>query len=338
MHPRGIYTLANDAVYDHLVALLNSLEQLAGDALPICVIPYDDRCDAVARELARRSNVSWFDDRATIARWERFVTEVWRAHPTAMDVWTRRYGTACVHRLGEHRRFCAFDGPFEQFLYLDADILVLSSVRPFFDALAGHDVVVYDDQYNGPSHVFDLAAPRLRELFSPDRLHQEIFCSGVFASHRGLFDSGRREWLLSQLRAGDAEVLYPWAPDQTILNYMALRSGQRIHNFFHALPPGVRAETCVTSPQFEERDHVLYDRGVRLPFLHYIGIPPAAVAAACGGRNIVFPYRELLLHYRYVNDPANRPVLRGRPQPYYRPPGRARRAWRRVRALLGAHP
>ncbi len=38
----GICTLANDRVYDQLIALLNSIEVNGGKALPVCVYPYDD--------------------------------------------------------------------------------------------------------------------------------------------------------------------------------------------------------------------------------------------------------------------------------------------------------
>jgi len=37
----GIYTLANDAAYDQLVALLNSIEANVSRDIPLCVIPYD---------------------------------------------------------------------------------------------------------------------------------------------------------------------------------------------------------------------------------------------------------------------------------------------------------
>jgi hypothetical protein len=35
----GIYTLANDVVYDQLVALLNSIEANVSPNIPVCIIP-----------------------------------------------------------------------------------------------------------------------------------------------------------------------------------------------------------------------------------------------------------------------------------------------------------
>ncbi|MEQ8973540.1 MAG: hypothetical protein RIE73_24505 [Coleofasciculus sp. C1-SOL-03] len=43
----GIYTLANDAVYHQLVALLNSIEVNVSPDIPVCVIPYDERLERV---------------------------------------------------------------------------------------------------------------------------------------------------------------------------------------------------------------------------------------------------------------------------------------------------
>ncbi len=60
MTPQGIYTLANDVVYDQFIALLNSIERNVSPDIPICVIPYDDRLEKVKREIDSRSNVTLF--------------------------------------------------------------------------------------------------------------------------------------------------------------------------------------------------------------------------------------------------------------------------------------
>jgi hypothetical protein len=50
----GIYILANDVVFDHLVALLNSLEVNGAKNIPVCIIPYDNRLKKVQVEIATR--------------------------------------------------------------------------------------------------------------------------------------------------------------------------------------------------------------------------------------------------------------------------------------------
>ena len=47
----GIYTLANDHVYDQLVALLNSIEVNIGIDIPVCIIPFDHQLERVQQEI-----------------------------------------------------------------------------------------------------------------------------------------------------------------------------------------------------------------------------------------------------------------------------------------------
>ncbi|MBW4647743.1 MAG: hypothetical protein KME06_03450 [Kastovskya adunca ATA6-11-RM4] len=62
MESRGIYTLANDAVYDQLVALLNSIETNISPDEPIRIIPYNNKLDRIKQEIAPRNNVTLFND------------------------------------------------------------------------------------------------------------------------------------------------------------------------------------------------------------------------------------------------------------------------------------
>jgi hypothetical protein len=65
-YEKGIYTLANDNVYDQLVALLNSITANYSKTIPVCVIPYDDKIEKVKEEIRKRKNVFLFDDKKII--------------------------------------------------------------------------------------------------------------------------------------------------------------------------------------------------------------------------------------------------------------------------------
>ena len=325
----GIYILANDVVYNQLVALLNSIEINAGNQFPVCVIPYDDRLEQVRQEVKARKNVEILEDVVSIARWEDFSTEVWKAHPNAFNIWRER-GNTGVYRLGMHRRFCGFDGPFERFIYLDADILVMNSLEPIFQRLNDYDFVVYDFQYKDPTHVYNVNSPKLLEVFDQEDIDSQIFCAGLYASKIGVFNEERRNYLLEKLRAGEAEILYMNAPDQTILNYMVMKLGISSYNFSRHLSVSEVTGCCVTSPHFEERDNVLYDKGNRLTYLHYIGLSSKLFNNLCAGENIDFPYRDLFLHYRYLHEPEKRPKLIGKPKPYNPPPSLATKVLRKL--------
>jgi hypothetical protein len=327
----GIYTLANDAVYDQLVALLNSIEANAGH-IPVCVIAYDNQLERVRAEIATRENVTLLNDPEIFARWEALSLRVWQTHPTALQIWQER-GINGVYRLNCNHRYAAFDpeAPFDRFIYLDADTLLLDSPKIIFDSLDKHDFVVYDFQYKDPSHIFNLKSPKLVEIFSDKQLNSEIFCSGCYASKRGLFTIEQLNTVVANLADGEAEVLYLAAPNQSVLNYMTLRSNIPVHNLAVHLPPDQRTGNSVTSPHFEMRDFTLFDRGNRLTYLHYIGLSSKFFRRLCAGENLDIPYREIFLHYRYLREPENRPILKGKAKPLYPKPSLTKRVMRKLK-------
>lgn len=325
----GIYILANDVVYDQLVALLNSIEVNAGKNYPICILPYDDKLERVKEEVAKRSNVEIFDDKSVIELWDKFVYDVWQTHPGAFKTWSEQ-GISGIYRMGTHRRFCAFDGRFDRFIYLDADTLVLNSLEYIFRQLDHNDFVVYDFQHKDPTHVYDVKSKQLLNIFSQARVDSEIFCSGMYATKKGLFNQAKRDYLLSQLRCGDGEVLYMNAPDQTILNYMVMRASVSTWNFARYLSEDEVTGCCVTSLHFEEKDNFVYDKQSRLTYLHYIGLSSKLFARVCAGENVGFPYRDTFLHYRYLKEPTRRPVFKSKPKAYNAPPSFAKRVLRKL--------
>lgn len=316
----GIYTLANDVVFDQLVGLLNSIEANAGKAYPVCVIAYNEQLDQVRQELAKRPTVTLLEDPALFQTWEDFSYHVWRAHPTALADWKAQGITTRFYRVGENHRYCAFDeaAPFDRFIYLDADTLVMGPLAPFFEALDHSDFAVYDFQFKDPGHIFNLESDRLETLFGAARVETEIFCSGCYAAKKGVFSPADLDGLVQSLEAGDADVLYLGAPNQSVLNYMVMKSGRRVHNLARQWPAGKATGNSVTSPHFVAEDHILYDKGARLTYLHYIGISSRIFRRLCSGENVDFPYRDVFLHYRYLQTPEARPQFQGKPV-YYKP-------------------
>ncbi len=325
----GICTLANDRVYEQLVALLNSIEAIYGEAMPVCVYPYDDNTTKIAEEIARRPNVQLYDNKDSIARWDEFACEIWDAHPTAQEHW-QNIGSTKYHRVGTHRRFCAFDGPFNRFIYMDADTLLMSQLEHIFAQLNHHECVVYDFQYTDLSHVYNIHSPKLTQVFSQERLEKEIFCSGFYGSKKGIFDAERQKYLLEKLQQGEAQILYDMAPDQTILNYMVMRSEISSYNFATELPKNERTGCCVTSPHFEARDNILYDKGNKLTYIHYIGLSSQLFTRVCAGENIDFPYRDIFLHYRYLHEPEKRPQFSTKAVAYNAPPSLTTRVLKKI--------
>ncbi|MCC3420708.1 MAG: sugar transferase [Microcoleus sp. PH2017_07_MST_O_A] len=297
---KGICTLANDTVYDQLIALLNSIEVILGSNIPVCIYPFDEHIEQIKAEIINRPNVFIYEDTASIQRWDEFMQA---AAP-------ERLNRKKFRLYGAHRRFCAFDGPFAKFIYMDADTLAMNSLDAVFDKLDKYDFVVYDFQFRDPTKVYNIDSPKLLEVFEQNRLDSEIFCSGFYASKQGVFDRDTREWLLGKLLSGEAEILYAGAGEQPLLNYMVMKTGMNSYNFGCSLPDDEKTGCSVTSPHFQTRDNILYDKGNRLTYLHYIGVQPDLIRRVCAGENIEFPYRDLFLHYRFLREPSKRPVFR----------------------------
>lgn len=326
---KGICTLANDRVYDQLIALLNSIELILGKNFPVCIYPYDDNTKKIADEIVHRPQVELYDDTDSMERWDSFAKTVWDTHPTARFQW-QKVGSKGYHRFGTHRRYCAFDGPFDRFIYMDADTLLMGPVDDIFDQLEEYDCLVYDFQHKDLTHVYDISSQKLTEVFSPERLKTEIFCSGFYGSKKDLFDQVIRNELIQHLKTGEAEILYPMAPDQTVINYMMMRSGFSIYNLALNLPEDKKTGCCVTSEHFESKNNLLYDRGKRLTYLHYIGLSSRIFSRLCAGENITFPYRDIFLYYRYYHEPENYPKFTDEPKSYYQQPNLTQRIFKKL--------
>jgi hypothetical protein len=338
---RGIYTLANDLVYDQVVALLNSIEANTGSDMPVCIIAYNNQLERLRAEIAHRPNVTLMDDPTIFERWETFSQAVWQTHPTALDTW-KEAGYSSVYRIECNHRYAAFDAaaPFEKFIYLDADTLVLDSLDPVFDELEKQDFVTYDFQHRHPAHIFNLSPAKLLEIFPQERINTEIFCSGFFASKRGLFNQEQRAWIVDRLAEGEAEILYLRAPNQSVLNYMTMRSGVIPYNLALKWPQSQVAGNSVTCPDFVIQDGTAYHNGNRLTYMHYIGLPSSLFKHICAGENWECPYRELFLHYRYLHQPEARPQFTGKPKVPRTTPTIAKRLanrWKMITSAIRPH-
>ncbi len=310
----GIYTLANDVVYEQLVALLNSIEANAGRQIPVCVIPYNEQLDKVKAEIAARDNVTLFEDSASIARWEDFGTRIWKAHPRALKLW-KEYGLPENYRIERHRKLCCLDGPFNKFIFFDGDTLLMKPLNDVYQKLDEYDWVTNDFQYKSDlNYIFNWTEDKLEKVFSIKNISKQIFCSGWFASKKGVFDDAMLASLLEKLEAGEADAL-AWADsDQTVLNYLVLRSGISYYNY--------ASDDSATgnhwASKFDVVDNIFYDQGQPLTYIHYMSVSSSDFARLCTGEDVNVPYRDVFLHYRYLKAPEQRPKTFKRQSPLMR--------------------
>lgn len=197
IHKYGVYFLANDVVYDWTIAFLNSFRTFNPD-LPLYLIPFDDRCDRVL-SLKESYNFEIYTD-DSFSRLEAIGEAFELGYTKTGPYWFRRYA--------------AFWGPVEQFMYLDTRQVILADLKPFIQAL---------EQFDFDFLHYDCA---LDQVYEPGEFRREMlrkgkgrgFNSGRWASRRGLFSLEEFETL-----GGNAlkirEQLNPRNTDQAFINY-----------------------------------------------------------------------------------------------------------------------
>jgi len=307
----GIYTLANDVVYDQLIALLNSIEVNAGREFPICVIPYDERLDKVKAEIANRKNVTLFTNSISLEYWDNFANQVWENYPRAQKQW-RQWGLPKNYRLQMHRKLCALDGDFDNFIYFDADTLLMGTIDYMYEKLETYDWVTNDFQYSSDlKYVFDGSPDLIRQIFPPEKLPSHIFCAGWFGTKKQVFSRDKLAEILQKLQSGESDVMALGGPDQSLFNYMVLQTGISYYNFAYHQPQLATGNHW--SSKFDVVDNVLYDQGRRITYIHYMSIGATTFTQLCAGQDMNVPYRDVFLYYRYLKSPESRP------QSFYRP-------------------
>jgi hypothetical protein len=311
MPSQGIYTLANDVVFDQLVALLNSIEVNVSSDLPICIIPYDERLEKVKQELKNRPNVTLFDNQESIQRWEDFASEVWATHPRANESKMTRPRWYKGHL---QRKFVAFDGDFDEFVFYEADNLAMKSVNNVFEKLQDYDFVFDDWEHRKPTPVAALnislieASTSYREADIRPKIHDASF----FCSKKGFFSSGELSKLKEKLiEKREVEWIngIGWWDDVFLFNYLTFRCDRPIYNFTLSPDGKDRTGNCADKDPFVTIDNVLYNEQGLKPIhrIHYMNYSSRDFARLCQGEDADIRYKDIFLYYRFLKQPELRP-------------------------------
>jgi hypothetical protein len=202
---QGIFFLANDTVFELVIAFLNSLRHSNPD-IPLCLIPYDGRIAAVS-QLAHEYMFSIFDDSAVLS---------------ACDNISKRFHNRVQ---GQYRKLAMWSGKFPMFTYIDVDTVVMRNLDFAFEFLTTFDFITSQSHDSAlrrwvwKDSIFDVP-PLTREQieFSAN--------TGFIVSHKAALP------LRSTLaRIDEALLLAPHmvllCAEQPLLNYLIVTSGKR---------------------------------------------------------------------------------------------------------------
>lgn len=206
---RGIYTVVNDRFSDWLLALFGSLAALNPE-IPVWVIPFDGAAERVRRICAAFGHTVW-EPPEILHTCDVLADAVCAGHGRVPGFWR-----------GTFRRFAAFGGPFDEFLYLDADTLVIEPLMPLLDVCAGSgSQLVFADRAGNCAYT---AGPRRDELRAAGALEWN---AGIFYARAGAISL---DAMLAACRAdlpADRTLIRPDGADQSFLNWFIATRGLR---------------------------------------------------------------------------------------------------------------
>ena len=193
----GVYFSANDKVYEWAIAFLNSFRTFNPD-LRLILIPFNEEYSRLLK-LQDKYNFEVYID-PSFARLEAIGKAFELGHTPTGHYWFRRYA--------------AFWGDLDRFMYLDARQVVLANLTPLITAINqfGFDFLHYDCAINQVYEIGEFRQQLLRQGKGRG------FLSGLWASRKGLFSIDEFEQLANEALK-IRNQLNPRNTDQAFINY-----------------------------------------------------------------------------------------------------------------------
>jgi hypothetical protein len=273
---RGIYIIANDKVIDHAIALLNSM-RLHDKNTPIIMIPYDENYHQIADILNTYYGVQTYEDLDFIDRLSQNLHET--------------FGGKFFARPNQFRKQACWFGPFDEFLYIDTDIVVFEKIIDNLNYLNTYDFICCDYQHSGG--IKNVFSPKVLEdkVFTNTEV-QDIFNGGFWGSKKNLISEQDLYDIFSECASHPEYFDFSEkTSDQPIINYMLLK---RIPSRFNIVRrEGKAPGNWAGTPYFQSQGNLLFDPKINQPlqYLHWAGI---RIQPGC-------PYWETWEHYRHLN-------------------------------------
>lgn len=265
----GLYILGNDGALEWLKAMVPSIRHWS-PRVNIHLIPFNEKLDET-RELCAKYSISILED----YNYEEFDRIGKMLAPESPNVQKMFRKLACF-----------IGGPYERFVYLDADVIGLAPVEIFDTALQAAGKVVL---FEGGGDL-DFCYPRdpLRSIMEKE-YQTAAFNAGFFAGVKGIFTlDDVRGWADDLLKY--RSQCWEQGMDQPFINYCVDRSGVKRVNLNEAL--GKQTEFWARGLRTDLRPEAVNASnvapGVYMPVIHWatFQIKP------------YMPLRGLWRHYR----------------------------------------
>jgi hypothetical protein len=242
------------------------------------MIPYDDQYQAIAKLLTENYGVKVYEDLQFIERLSNQLHEI--------------FGNKFFARPNQFRKQACWFGAFDEFLYIDTDVVVFEKIIDNLNYLNNYDFICCDYQHTGGiKNVFTNKV--IEDKVFTDTEVQDIFNGGFWGSKKSLISEQVLYETFSECAAHPEYFDFSEkTSDQPIINYMMLKHMPRRFNIVRR--PGGAPGNWAGSKQFQTQGHQLIDPNVNQPlqYLHWAGI---RIQPGC-------PYWDIWKYYRYLNE------------------------------------
>ncbi|MER5985798.1 hypothetical protein [Streptomyces sp. NPDC001787] len=269
---RGVYFVANDRVVELVTVFLSSFRRTNPD-IPLRLIPFDGEYGQVAA-LGERYGFTVWEDEQLLARCD----------GTSLSFHQRRRG--------HFRKLAAWEGEFDEFLYIDSDTAVLRNIDFVFDYLMDYGFVTATSNLPGRAW--------LESVKESGKLTAEQY---EYAANTGFVASRKGALTMAGITAAlpAARELAPHMKlgyEQPFLNYLIVTSGLAYTSLHHLRTTTgdrtVPAEVFAWTPGVRAKDGAIVHPSVPPPLMVHWTEPVKPTQADPAD----IPLYDLWCHYR----------------------------------------
>nr|MDJ0510074.1 methionine synthase [Crocosphaera sp.] len=229
------------------------------------------------------------------------------------------FGEDFFARPNQFRKQACWFGEFDEFLYLDTDVVVFKKIIDDLDFFTDYDFVCYDYQHKaGIRNVFSQKIID-DNVFSKAEL-KDMFNGGFWASKKNLISEETIYESFAECAANIDYFDFTYkTSDQPIINYMILKNIKKRFNLAHQ--PHKYPGNWAGTNHFKQEGYQLIDpnNNQALHYLHWAGIK---IKPGC-------PYWDIWKHYRYLGEkaPDDSELVPSQP-------GMKKQLWQQVKKVL----
>lgn len=284
---RGVYFLADDNVIDLAIAFLNSFRK-HNPRIALCLIPFSKYTDKIEK-LYSKYNFEIYQNKESLTHFQTISLHFFDHRP-----------------INQFKKFTIWNGPFDEFIYIDVDTVILENIDFAFQFLQEYDIITSWAN-----------TPESRKFVWKDGIYEtgkltneQINYSantGFIISRKGIIALGDVDNKLAK-----GIFLSPYMVEksfeQSFLNYMIVISGKRYTSLSMLASSGRYPDIMLEvhadeKGKIKDGKFIARDKAYPIVMVHWAGRWQPQWIDRLFKRNIRYfmPHKKLWNYYRFLN-------------------------------------